>query len=76
MSGFCPSPGLRAAVTAIEDHGDFGYATVDLQGDAIIMRVEPDGLTVGGMVQIWTHRFHVFDPAGRAIAHVASPRRG
>lgn len=62
--------GLTGMVTTFENHGDHGYATVDLHGDNITMRVVPGGPTVGEDVEIWTHRFHIFDPSGRAIAHV------
>jgi ABC-type sugar transport system ATPase subunit len=68
--------GLRGVVMAIEDLGDHRYATVDLQGDDIIMRVTPDGPSVGELVEIWTHRFHIFGPSGRAIAHVSSRHKG
>ncbi len=62
--------GLRGVVTAIENHGDHGFATVDLSGDEITMRVAAGGATVGELVEIWTRRFHVFDRSGRAVEHV------
>jgi ABC-type sugar transport system ATPase subunit len=63
--------GLRGVVAAIEYHGDHGFATVDLGGDEITMRVVAGGPTVGESVEIWTRRFHVFDRSGRAVAHVS-----
>jgi multiple sugar transport system ATP-binding protein len=62
--------GLRGVVGGIENHGDQGFATVDLGGDEITMRVTAGGPTVGESVEIWTRRFHVFDDSGRAVAHV------
>jgi multiple sugar transport system ATP-binding protein len=62
--------GLRGVVTAVEDHGDHGFATVDLGGVEITMRVPAGGPTDGEPVEIWTRRFHVFDSSGRAVAHV------
>ena len=62
--------GLRGVVAVVEDHGDHGFATVDLGGDEITMRVAAGGPTVGEPVEIWTRRFHVFDSSGRAVAHV------
>jgi multiple sugar transport system ATP-binding protein len=62
--------GLRGVVAAVENYGDLGFATVDLGGDEITMRVTAGGPTVGESVEIWTRRFHVFDRSGRAVAHV------
>lgn len=62
--------GLRGVVTAIENHGDHGFAIVDLDGNEITMRVGAGGATVGELVEIWTRRFHIFDRSGRAVAHV------
>ncbi|MEA3503458.1 MAG: ABC transporter ATP-binding protein, partial [Actinomycetota bacterium] len=62
--------GLRGVVTAVENHGDHGFATVDLGGDDITMRIAAGGPTVGETVEIWTHRFHIFDSSGHAVAHV------
>jgi multiple sugar transport system ATP-binding protein len=67
---FASTAGLRGVVTAIENHGDHGFATVDLDGDEITMRVAAGGPTVGEPVEIWTRRFHVFDRSGRAVVHV------
>lgn len=64
--------GLRGLVTTIQHHGDHGFATVDLGGDEITMRVAVGDATVGEFVEIWTRRFHVFDHTGRAVAHVGS----
>ena len=66
-----PDAGLRGVVTAVENYGDHGFATVDLSGDEIMMRVADQSPTVGEPVEIWTRRFHVFDRSGRAVAHVS-----
>ena len=65
-----PTAGFRGVVAAIENHGDHLFATVDLSGDEIIMRSTVGGTRVGDRVEVWTRRFHVFDHAGHAIAHV------
>jgi ABC-type sugar transport system ATPase subunit len=64
--------GLTGEVTAIEDHGDYVYATVNLNGDEIVMRVEDGRPDVGGTIEIWTRRFNLFDRSGRAIAQITS----
>jgi len=70
---FVSTAGLRGAITAVEQHGDHGFATVDLGGDEITMRVAAEGPTIGDPVEIWTHRYHVFDRSGHAVAHVRQP---
>jgi multiple sugar transport system ATP-binding protein len=62
--------GLPCVITAVENHGDHGFATVDLCGDEITIRVSTPFPRVGEAMEIWTHRFHIFDPSGRAVAHV------
>ncbi|MEN8114701.1 MAG: ABC transporter ATP-binding protein [Actinomycetota bacterium] len=63
--------GLGGEVVFVENHGDHGFATIDVAGEDVTMRVGPDGPRVGDDVEIWTRRFHVFDSRGRAVAHVA-----
>jgi ABC-type sugar transport system ATPase subunit len=62
--------GLHGVVTAVESHVDHGFATVDLHGDEITMRVAAGGPPVGEHVEIWTRRYSVFDRSGRSVAHV------
>ena len=62
--------GFRGVVTSAENRGDHGFASVDLRGDQITMRVSARPPTVGEAIEVWTRRFHVFDPSGRAIAHI------
>ena len=65
-----PTAGIPATVTSIEEHGDHRFATVALGGDAAIVRFADTFPTVGSDIEIWTRRFHLFNAAGRAIAHV------
>jgi ABC-type sugar transport system ATPase subunit len=67
---FVSTAGLPGVVTAVENHGDHGFATVDLCGDEITIRVSTPFPKVGEPIEIWTHRFHLFDPSGRSVAHV------
>ncbi len=62
--------GLRGAVTAIEHHGDHVFATIDLAGNEVSMRFDGEIPAAGARVEIWPRRFHLFDPSGRAIAHI------
>jgi len=64
--------GLTGVVGTIENHGDHGYAHVDLSGDEITVRVDIGGHHVGDTVKLWTRRFHIFDASGRAICHVGT----
>ena len=73
---FVSSAGLRGAVVAVENHGDHGFATVDLGGDEITVRVAAGGPTVGESVEIWTRRYHIFDRSGHAAAHVCQSGTG
>lgn len=65
-----PTAGLRGVVTAIENHGDHAFATVDLSGDEITVSVAAGRTHVGESLEIWTRRFHVFDRSGHALTHV------
>jgi multiple sugar transport system ATP-binding protein len=65
-----PTAGLPGTVQALERHGDFGFATVDLESDQIVMRVHEDQPAVGDKVELWTRRYHIFGPTGRAVAHI------
>jgi ABC-type sugar transport system ATPase subunit len=65
-----PTAGMRGAVTALERHGDRAFAHVDIGTDQIVMRFDEDQPAVGEHVEIWTRRFHLFAPTGRAVAHV------
>jgi len=62
--------GLRGRVTSIEDHGDHGFAAIDLAGDPIVARFGDLRPRPGDMVELRAHRFHLFDANGTAIAHV------
>ena len=65
-----PTAGMLAMVTALERHGDYAYAQVDIGSDQIVMRFEEDQPALGDELEIWTRRFHVFGSNGRALAHV------
>ena len=62
--------GMRGAVAALQRHGDYAFATVDLGSDQIVMRFDEDQPAVGDELEIWTRRFHLFTSTGRAIAHI------
>ena len=62
--------GMRGTVAALERHGDHAFANVDIGTDRIVMRFDEDQPAVGDHVEIWTRRFHVFAPTGRAVAHI------
>jgi ABC-type sugar transport system ATPase subunit len=65
-----PTAGMLGMVTALERHGDYAYAQVDIGSDQIVMRFDEDQPAVGEELEIWTRRFHVFGSTGRAMAHV------
>lgn len=65
-----PTAGLPGVVTSIENHGDHVFAQVDVSGDPIVMRFDDERPAAGDALEIWPHRFHLFDPSGRAIAHI------
>ncbi len=62
--------GMPGAVAALERHGDYAFAGVDVGSDQIVMRFDEDQPVVGDVVEIWTRRFHLFTSTGRAIAHI------
>ena len=65
-----PTAGLPGVVTSIENHGGHVLAEVDLSGDPIVMRFDDERPTAGDTFEIWPRRFHLFDPSGRAVAHI------
>ncbi len=65
-----PTAGLAGVVTSIENHGGHVFAEVDLSGDHIVMRFDDERPTAGDRFEIWPRRFHLFDPSGRAVAHI------
>ena len=65
-----PTAGLPGVVTSIEYHGEHAFADVSLSGDLIVMRFDDERPTAGDTFEIWPRRFHLFDPAGRAVAHI------
>jgi ABC-type sugar transport system ATPase subunit len=65
-----PTAGLPGVVTSIENHGGHAFAEVDLSGDPIVMRFDDERPTTGDRFEIWPRRFHLFDPSGRAVAHI------
>jgi ABC-type sugar transport system ATPase subunit len=65
-----PTAGLPGVVTSIENHGGHVLAEVDLSGDPIVMRFDDERPTTGDRFEIWPRRFHLFDPSGRAVAHI------
>jgi ABC-type sugar transport system ATPase subunit len=62
--------GFAGTVETFENHGDHGYAHVDMSGEEVTVRVNIGGPHVGDTVELWTRRFHVFDTSGRAICHI------
>jgi multiple sugar transport system ATP-binding protein len=65
-----PTAGLPGVVTSIENHGGHVFAEVDLSGDPIVMRFDDKRPATGDRFEIWPRRFHLFDPSGRAVAHI------
>jgi len=65
-----PSAGLQGVVTAIENHGGYVLATIDLAGESVVARFDDPRPQPGDRIEIWTRRFHLFDPSGAAVAHV------
>ena len=65
-----PTAGLHGFVAALERHGDYSFAIVDLGSDQIVMRFDEDQPALGDELEIWTRRFHLFGSTGRAIAHM------
>ena len=65
-----PTAGLPCVVTSIEYHGGHVFAEVDLGGDPIVMRFDDKRPTARDTFEIWPRRFHLFDPSGRAVAHI------
>jgi ABC-type sugar transport system ATPase subunit len=65
-----PTAGMLGTVTALERHGDYAYAQVDIGSDQIVMRFDEDQPVAGDALEIWARRFHLFGSNGRAIAHV------
>ncbi len=65
-----PTAGLPGVVTSIQNHGDHIFAEVDVGSDPIVMRFDNERPTAGDTFEIWPHRFHLFDPSGRAVAHI------
>jgi hypothetical protein len=61
---------MPGAVAALERHGDYAFASVDVGSDRIVMRFDENQPVVGDVVEIWTRRFHLFTTTGRAIAHI------
>ena len=64
-----PTAGLPGTVASVENHGDFAFAEIDLGSDRITMRFD-EIPAVGDTIEVWTHRFHLFNSSGRAIAHI------
>lgn len=64
------SAGLPGMVSSIEYSGDHRYATVELGNDRVVMHCADDRPVVGDEIEIWPRRFHLFEPSGRAIAHI------
>ena len=62
--------GLSGTVASVEHHGDFAFAEVQLGSDQVTMRFDT-APTIGDVVEVWTRRFHLFGPSGRAISHIA-----
>ena len=62
--------GMYGVVAALERHGAHSFADVDLGSDKIVMRFDEEEPVIGGAVEIWTRRFHLFGSTGRAIAHI------
>jgi len=65
-----PTAGMQGVVAAFERHGAHGFAEIDLGSDTIVMRFDEDEPNIGGVVELWTRRFHLFGSTGRAIAHI------
>ena len=67
---FVSTAGLRGVVMAFENHGDHGFAAIDLDGDEITMRIAAGGPAVGESAEIWPRSYYVFDRSGRTAARV------
>ncbi len=63
------SGGIVGTVTAVENHGDHIVATVTIGTGVAAVRFD-DQVGVGSEVRLGAARVHLFDPSGRAIAHV------
>jgi multiple sugar transport system ATP-binding protein len=66
-----PTAGLRGIVASVERHGDHAFAEIDLCGDQTVMRFDGECPAVGDAVEIWPRRYHLFDSAGRTVAHIS-----
>lgn len=63
--------GFRVTVTSIEHHGPHAIATVSFGSEEMFVRVSEPAPDPGESLEIWTRRFHLFDPhTGRALAHI------
>jgi ABC-type sugar transport system ATPase subunit len=67
------SGGPRGTVVSHEYAGDFGWCAVRIGGDEVLVRIEGTLPPDGAEVMVGFTAFHVFDEAGRAIAHVKLP---
>lgn len=65
-----PTAGLVGRIDRVENHGDHWYATIDLAGSPVVMRMEEAPPAPGERVEIWTRRYHLFDHAGRRITTI------
>ncbi len=65
-----PTAGLAGVVTSVENHGGHVFTEIDLSGDPIVMRFDDKRPAAGDGFEIWPRRLHLFDPSGRAVAHI------
>lgn len=59
--------GVDGTLQSLEELGDHAVGVVDLAGDDVTVRFDGERPKLGGLVQLWPKRIHLFDSSGRAL---------